>query len=150
PGRLPQRLRPARGGAGGRDRRRAHRAGRRRPRRGRGARRHGCGSGRARGAGGGRPRGRDRQAERGVPVSGLRSRRAFLLGAAALGGGTLLGGGAVLAGCASSGSTLGRALDDGVVTIGIANEAPYGYTGPDGAVTGEAVEVARAVFAGLG
>jgi polar amino acid transport system substrate-binding protein len=72
------------------------------------------------------------------------SRRRLLLGAAALGGGALL------AGCASDGSTLGRARDAGVVTIGIANEAPYGYTGADGAVTGEAVEVARAVFGALG
>jgi polar amino acid transport system substrate-binding protein len=65
--------------------------------------------------------------------------------------GIALGGGALVAGCATSGgSTLDRARDAGIITIGIANEAPYGFTGPDGAVTGESVEVARAVFAALG
>jgi len=66
--------------------------------------------------------------------------------------GALLGGGALLAGCASAlsgGTTLDRARDAGIITIGIAGEAPYGFTRPDGTVTGEAVEVARAVFAAL-
>lgn len=73
------------------------------------------------------------------------SRRDFLRG------GIALGGGALLAGCASgTGSTLDTARDAGILTVGIANEAPYGFTGPNGTVTGESVEVARAVLAALG
>jgi polar amino acid transport system substrate-binding protein len=75
------------------------------------------------------------------------SRRDFLRAGAALGGGALL------AGCGaapSSGSALDAAREAGIITIGIANEAPYGFTRPDGTVTGEAVEVARAVFGSLG
>jgi polar amino acid transport system substrate-binding protein len=74
------------------------------------------------------------------------SRRDFLLRGAALGGGALV------AGCTfatSSGSTLDLAREAGIITVGIANEAPYGFTRPDGTVTGQAVEVARAVFAAL-
>jgi len=75
------------------------------------------------------------------------SRREFLRRGAALGCGALV------AGCASAApgdSSLDVAREAGIITIGIANEAPYGFTGPDGTVTGEAVEVARAVFAALG
>jgi polar amino acid transport system substrate-binding protein len=74
------------------------------------------------------------------------SRRDFLLRGAALGGGALV------AGCTSTtsgASTLDAAREAGIITVGIANEAPYGFAGPDGTVTGEAVEVARAVFAAL-
>lgn len=74
------------------------------------------------------------------------SRRDFLLRGAALGGGALV------AGCTSAGSggsSLDVAREAGIITVGIANEAPYGFTGPDGTVTGQAVEVARAVFAAL-
>lgn len=39
---------------------------------------------------------------------------------------------------------------DGRVTVGIANEIPYGYEDADGNVTGEAPEVARAILAELG
>lgn len=58
----------------------------------------------------------------------------------------------VLAGCASSsgGNTLEEAKKRGYITVGFANEAPYAYATPSGELTGEAVEVARAVFKELG
>ncbi len=68
-------------------------------------------------------------------------------------------GGTALSACSSAasggsyaegGATLARAREAGIITIGIANEAPYGFTDPAGNVTGEAVEVARAVLAKLG
>jgi polar amino acid transport system substrate-binding protein len=85
------------------------------------------------------------------------SRRALLRRGVALA--AAVGGGALSAGCATAASggsyavgasTLERARAAGIITFGIANEAPYGFTGPDGTVTGAAVEVARAVFAELG
>jgi len=45
---------------------------------------------------------------------------------------------------------LGELQADGTVTIGIANEVPYGYEDEDGNATGEAPEVAKAVLAELG
>lgn len=56
----------------------------------------------------------------------------------------------VLAGCGASGSTLDKAKEEGVVTIGFANEKPYAYKTADGKLTGEAVEVARAVLKEMG
>lgn len=47
-------------------------------------------------------------------------------------------------------ATLTRARDAGVISLGIANEAPYGFTDRQGRVTGESVEVARAVLTRLG
>jgi len=47
-------------------------------------------------------------------------------------------------------TTLAQARESGIISVGIAGEAPYGFTQPDGTVTGEAVEVARAVFSRLG
>ncbi len=85
------------------------------------------------------------------------SRREFLHRGAVLG--TALGAGVLLPGCGAAasggsygvgGSTLEQAREAGVITFGIAGEAPYGFTDPAGNATGEAVEVARAVFAGLG
>jgi polar amino acid transport system substrate-binding protein len=71
-----------------------------------------------------------------------------------------LGGAAALSACTqvpqggSPGSggagTLQRARDAGTITVGIANEAPYGFTDAQGQVTGESVEVARAVLGKLG
>ena len=46
--------------------------------------------------------------------------------------------------------TLERAREQGFVRVGFANEVPYAYANPDGTLTGEAVEVARAVFERLG
>lgn len=62
----------------------------------------------------------------------------------------------VLSGCgsATSGdsekSTLDLAKERGYVKIGFANEKPYAYQTPDGKLTGEAVEIARAVLKNLG
>ncbi len=64
-------------------------------------------------------------------------------------------------GCGSSAPTTGttatkqettfeKAKRQGYVTVGFANEAPYAYATPDGKLTGEAVEVARAVLTKLG
>jgi polar amino acid transport system substrate-binding protein len=47
-------------------------------------------------------------------------------------------------------TTLQRILRTGEARIGYADEPPYGYRTPYGRVTGEAVEVARAMFARLG
>lgn len=47
-------------------------------------------------------------------------------------------------------STLEEARERGFIRVGFANEVPYAYANPDGTLTGEAVEVARAVFAELG
>lgn len=51
---------------------------------------------------------------------------------------------------ASSDDPLQRLQDQGYVRVGFANEAPFGYAEADGTLTGEAPEVARAVFAALG
>ena len=48
------------------------------------------------------------------------------------------------------GSLLEELQASGSITVGIANEVPYGYEDEDGNVTGEAPEVARAVLAELG
>ena len=47
-------------------------------------------------------------------------------------------------------SPLEQLQDSGSITIGIANEVPYGYVGDDGEVTGFAPDVATAVLAELG
>lgn len=47
-------------------------------------------------------------------------------------------------------STLERAKSEGFIRVGFANEAPFGFATPDGQLTGEAPEVAKAVLAGLG
>jgi polar amino acid transport system substrate-binding protein len=83
------------------------------------------------------------------------TRRDFLRRGAAFGavaGVVAVGGPALLAGCSStSGDTLAKAKSAGTIKVGIANEAPYGFTGPDGkTVTGESVEVGRAVLKALG
>ncbi|RFS85860.1 ectoine/hydroxyectoine ABC transporter substrate-binding protein EhuB [Actinomadura spongiicola] len=50
----------------------------------------------------------------------------------------------------SGGGTLQKAKDAGSITVGFANEAPYGYTDKSGKLTGEAPELARAIFKRLG
>ncbi|WP_067462635.1 ectoine/hydroxyectoine ABC transporter substrate-binding protein EhuB [Actinomadura macra] len=50
----------------------------------------------------------------------------------------------------SGGGSLQKAKDAGKITVGFANEAPYGYTDKSGKLTGEAPELARAVFKELG
>jgi polar amino acid transport system substrate-binding protein len=47
-------------------------------------------------------------------------------------------------------STLERAKQDGFIRVGFANEAPFGFATPDGKLTGEAPEVAKAVLAKMG
>lgn len=72
------------------------------------------------------------------------------------GGGTLGSGSEPAAGPGTGGSesggttTLERAKQQGYVEVGFANEAPYAYATPDGRLTGEAVEVARAILKEMG
>jgi polar amino acid transport system substrate-binding protein len=47
-------------------------------------------------------------------------------------------------------TTLERAKAQGFIRVGFANEAPFGYATPDGKLTGEAPEVAKAVLAKIG
>jgi polar amino acid transport system substrate-binding protein len=56
----------------------------------------------------------------------------------------------VSAGLAHAETTLERARKNGFIRVGFANEAPYGYATPDGKLTGEAPEVAKAVLKKLG
>jgi polar amino acid transport system substrate-binding protein len=53
-------------------------------------------------------------------------------------------------GAESEESALERAQREGVVRVGFANENPYAYAQPDGTLTGEAVEVARAILQDMG
>ncbi|GAA5156283.1 MULTISPECIES: ectoine/hydroxyectoine ABC transporter substrate-binding protein EhuB [Amycolatopsis] len=83
------------------------------------------------------------------------TRRDFFMRSAAAGA-VALGGPAVLAACtqvpqggSGSGGTLQSARSVGVIKVGIAGEIPYGYT-DKGVVTGEAPEVAKAVFRNIG
>lgn len=65
-----------------------------------------------------------------------------------------------LVGCGSTSSsstpapkqetTLEKAKQQGFITVGFANEAPYAYATPEGKLTGEAVEVSRAILQKLG
>jgi polar amino acid transport system substrate-binding protein len=57
---------------------------------------------------------------------------------------------ALLATAASAQTTLEKAKADGYIRVGFANEAPYGFATPDGRLTGEAPEVAKAVLAKMG
>ncbi|KAA5832742.1 ectoine/hydroxyectoine ABC transporter substrate-binding protein EhuB [Saccharopolyspora hirsuta] len=82
------------------------------------------------------------------------TRREFLRGSGVAAGALVLGGG-LLGGCTrtggdAGGDALGEARRSGTVQVGIAGEAPYGFTDQTGRVTGEAPEVARAVFGNLG
>jgi polar amino acid transport system substrate-binding protein len=74
-------------------------------------------------------------------------RRSAIAGAVTFGGATLL------SACQSTGSggtdTLQAAKTAKTIKIGIANEAPYGFADESGNTTGEAPEVARAVFKAL-
>ncbi|WP_330458023.1 ectoine/hydroxyectoine ABC transporter substrate-binding protein EhuB [Streptomyces sp. NBC_00820] len=82
------------------------------------------------------------------------SRRSVLAGATALGAWGALG----TTGCtrvasasgANGGDLLGRLRAQGVVRLGIAGEIPFGYIDRDGRLTGEAPELAKAVFGRLG
>jgi polar amino acid transport system substrate-binding protein len=85
---------------------------------------------------------------------GKPSRRSLLTGASALGAAAVLG----AAGCSrvatasatGGGDLLGRLRAQGVVRLGIAGEIPFGYIDRNGELTGEAPELAKAVFKRLG
>ncbi|MFC5996596.1 ectoine/hydroxyectoine ABC transporter substrate-binding protein EhuB [Pseudonocardia hispaniensis] len=81
------------------------------------------------------------------------SRREFFR-RTAVAGAVVLGGPALISACTTtgggSGSTLENARSAGTIKVGIANEAPYGFTDSTGKVTGESVEVGRAVLTALG
>ncbi|WP_163509366.1 ectoine/hydroxyectoine ABC transporter substrate-binding protein EhuB [Fodinicola acaciae] len=79
------------------------------------------------------------------------SRRAFFKRSAVLGAVAVAGPG-LLAACTStsSGNTLENAKKNKVIKVGIAGEQPYGFTDSSGKLTGEAPEVAKAVFKALG
>jgi polar amino acid transport system substrate-binding protein len=47
-------------------------------------------------------------------------------------------------------TTLERARREGVIRVGFANESPFAFATPEGKLTGESVEVARAIFNNLG
>jgi polar amino acid transport system substrate-binding protein len=47
-------------------------------------------------------------------------------------------------------TTLERARREGVIRVGFANESPFAYATPEGLLTGQSVEVARAIFKELG
>ena len=74
------------------------------------------------------------------------SRRHLLLSAAGLAASSLL----TASTPALAETTLERIKAQGFIRIGFANEAPYGYATPDGKLTGEAPEVAKAVLAKMG
>ncbi|HVV08610.1 ectoine/hydroxyectoine ABC transporter substrate-binding protein EhuB [Amycolatopsis sp.] len=84
-------------------------------------------------------------------AQGQWTRRDFFMRSAAMGA-IAIGGPTLLAACQSTGSgdTLTSAKDAKTIKIGIANEAPYGFADSSGNTTGEAPEVARAVFKGIG
>lgn len=81
------------------------------------------------------------------------ARRDFLR-KAGVAGLAVMAGPAVLSACttvsSAPGGTLENARSAGTIKVGIANEAPYGFTDPSGKVTGESVEVAKAVLKALG
>lgn len=87
------------------------------------------------------------------------TRRDFLKRSATAGG-LALGGAYLLGACggddggsgdaAARGNALQQARQRGSISIGIAGERPYGFINRQGEVTGEAPEVARAVFQNLG
>ncbi|HEV7908842.1 MAG TPA: ectoine/hydroxyectoine ABC transporter substrate-binding protein EhuB [Pseudonocardiaceae bacterium] len=86
-------------------------------------------------------------------ASGSWTRRDFFRRSAAI---TVLafGGPVVVGGCTSTSNTTGSTLDaakqNKLIKVGIAGEQPYGFTDGSGKLTGEAPEVARAVFRNLG
>lgn len=53
-------------------------------------------------------------------------------------------------GDSGGGDLLAELQESGTITVGIANEVPYGYQEDDGTVTGEAPEVAKVVLAEMG
>src|SRR5512142_2320672 len=94
------------------------------------------------------PRGRSSRTRtlQGAPMTTiLTTRRKLLLSAAGLAVTP-----ALFAAPAFAEDSLDRVKKQGFIRIGFANEAPYGYATPDGKLTGEAPEVAKAVLAKMG
>ncbi|MER2063622.1 MAG: ectoine/hydroxyectoine ABC transporter substrate-binding protein EhuB, partial [Alkalibacterium sp.] len=60
----------------------------------------------------------------------------------------------ILSGCqlftSDERSTLDRVQEEGVVTVGFANEQPYAYQNAEGELTGSSVEIARRIMENLG
>ncbi|OZM73844.1 ectoine/hydroxyectoine ABC transporter substrate-binding protein EhuB [Amycolatopsis antarctica] len=79
------------------------------------------------------------------------TRRDFFRRAAAAGAVTI-GGPMLLSACASSDdtTTFEGAKESGKIKVGFGNEAPYGFTGPDGQLTGAEPEIARVVLRNMG
>src|SRR5581483_8853854 len=76
------------------------------------------------------------------------TRRGLLLSAAGLG--AAIGALSAASRDAFAETTLESARKNGFIRVGFANEAPFGYATPDGKLTGEAPEVAKAVLAKIG
>jgi polar amino acid transport system substrate-binding protein len=76
------------------------------------------------------------------------TRRMLVAGATALA--ALAGSALAVPSPASAQDTLEQARERGFIRVGFANEAPYGFATPDGKLTGESPEVAKAVLARLG
>src|SRR5918994_7975467 len=74
------------------------------------------------------------------------SRRSVVKAAAVL----ALAGAAFTSLPAQAQSTLEKAKAEGFIRVGFANEAPFGFATPDGKLTGEAPEVAKAILAKMG
>ncbi len=87
---------------------------------------------------------------RGFSLAGLGLAGAAILGCSDDGGEDGDDGEAGGDGGTATGSVLERARQQGYIRIGFANEAPYGFASETGEVTGEAPEVAKAIFAELG
>lgn len=77
-------------------------------------------------------------------------RRTFLKSVLACGAAALAIAVTGLSAPASAQDALENARASGFIRVGFANEAPFGFATPDGKLTGEAPEVARAVLARLG
>jgi polar amino acid transport system substrate-binding protein len=75
------------------------------------------------------------------------NRRALRGGFAALGAAAIL---SMSMASAYADSTLETARKNGYIRVGFANEAPFGYATPEGQLTGEAPEVAKAILAKMG
>ena len=70
----------------------------------------------------------------------MRHTAGWILGVAAL----------VLVSAGARADLLEDAKESGKITVGIANEAPYGYQTPEGELTGEAPEIAKYILAEMG
>jgi polar amino acid transport system substrate-binding protein len=76
------------------------------------------------------------------------TRRRLLTGIAGFGLAVAIA--AVAAPPAAADSTLETARANGYIRVGFANEAPFGYATPEGTLTGEAPEVAKAILNKMG